>query len=98
MSVQEVNLELLLGRRVRARNGRSVGRIEEFRVERRGDAYEVVEYLLGPGALARRLGVVGRLLRPAPRALIARWDQIDVTDIGRPVLTTTVDQLTERDD
>ncbi len=96
MSGRLINLERLLGRQVRAKNGRPVGRIEEFRVERRDGAYEVVEFLLGPGALVRRLGIVGRLFGRVRGALVARWDQIDLADLDRPTLTTTVDRLAKR--
>jgi hypothetical protein len=90
---REVHVEDLLGRRVRAMNGRPVGRLEEIRAERRGDTHEVTEFLLGTGALFERLSIVRRLFRRAPRTLVARWDQIDVSDPRRPVLTCTVEEL-----
>ena len=89
----ELRLEDLLGRKVRARNGRTIGRIEEVRAEARGDEYEVTEYHLGPGALLERLALVNRLLGRAPQMIIVRWDQLDLTDPRHPRLTCTVDDL-----
>jgi len=94
--VRFVHLEDLLGRRVLAEDGRPVGRIEEIRAERRGDDYELTQYLLGPGALVERLSIVGRLLRRNPRMYVARWDQIDVTAPDRPRLTCPVEELEVR--
>ncbi len=91
--VTEVRLEDLVGRKVRARNGRTVGRIEEVCAEARGDEYEVTEYHLGPGALLERLALVERLLGRAPQTIIVRWDQLDISDPLHPYLTCTVDDL-----
>jgi len=88
-----IHLEDLLGRGVLAEDGRRVGRIEEIRAERRGDDYEVTEYLLGPGALVERLSIVHRLLGRQPRMSVARWNQIDITAPGRPRLTCPFDEL-----
>jgi len=88
-----VRLQDLLGRRVRARDGRVVGRIEEVRAERRGDDHEVIEYRLGPGALAERLALARRLLGGRRETLIARWDQLDIREPRHPALTCSVDEL-----
>jgi hypothetical protein len=88
-----VHLEDLLGRRVEAADGQLVGRIEEVRAERRGDDYELTEYLLGTGALLERLSIVSRLLRRERRTYIARWDQMDITTPARPRLTCRIDEL-----
>jgi sporulation protein YlmC with PRC-barrel domain len=82
-----VHVQDLLGRPVQARDGRVVGRIEELRVDRNGDDYEVREYLLGPGALFERLALVKRAFHQHPRTLVARWDQIDISDPRAPKLT-----------
>jgi hypothetical protein len=80
--------EQLLNRRVRATNGRVVGRIEELRVERRDDRYEVMEYVLGAGGLLERLAIVTRsFFGYRPRSLVARSDQIDLTHPNGPRLT-----------
>ncbi len=88
-----VRVEELLSRRVRDQNGRVVGRIEEIRVDRRGDAYEVVAYLLGPGALVERLALVRRWFGGTPETLIVRWDQIDVSHPESPRLTCAIEEL-----
>jgi hypothetical protein len=91
-----VRLEDLVGRRVRTPQGAVVGRIEEVRAERRGDDHEVIEYLIGPGALRERLALVRRLPGRA-RTLVARWDQIDIHRPESPTLTCSVEELTHVD-
>lgn len=90
-----VHLEDLLGRRVHDANGQVVGRIVEFRGERRRSGeLEVIECLLGPGAFLERLAIVNRLIRRrAPKVIVARWDQIDLSRPHRPTLTCTRGQL-----
>ena len=92
MSV-ELRLEDLLGRRVRATNGRVIGRIEEMRAERHGRDLEVRQVLIGPGALVERLVLVSRLLRRTPKPILARWDQIDLDPAGDARLTCAVADL-----
>jgi sporulation protein YlmC with PRC-barrel domain len=91
-----VRLEDLVGRRVRDANGAVVGRLEEVRARRRDDEHEVVEYLIGPGALRERLALVGRMLGRTPM-LRARWDQIDIRRPESPTLTCPVEELTHVD-
>ena len=94
---RHVRLEELLGKRVVAADGTSVGRLEEVRVERRGDDYEVSEYLVGTGALFERLAFVRRLLGREVRAIVVRWDQLDITGHKHLRLLCTVAELkTER--
>jgi hypothetical protein len=88
-----VRLQDLVGARVRTREGRVVGRIEEVRAERRGDDHEVIEYRLGRGALAERLALARQLLGRRSDTLIARWDQLDIRDPHRPTLTCGVEEL-----
>jgi hypothetical protein len=90
---QLVHLEDLLGRRVETENGALVGRIEEVRAERRGNDYEVTEFLLGSGALVERLSIVTRVFGSRPRTLVARWDQIDISRPTAPRLTCAIDDL-----
>jgi hypothetical protein len=86
--VSTVRAERLLNCPVRARNGRVIGRIQELRVESRGDRYDVVAYVLGPGGLLERWAIVARTFwGHRAQALVARWDQIDLTDPARPRLT-----------
>ena len=88
-----VRVEDLIGRRVRERSGRSVGRIEEIRAEQRGERWEVTEYHLGTGAMLERLAIVGHLFGPQSDTIIARWDQIDLQRPDSPVLTCPVGEL-----
>src|ERR1051325_5993402 len=64
MTARELNVELLLSRRVYALNGRRIGRIEEIRAEKRGRECYVAEYLVGGYALFERLAgwVIGRAI------------------------------------
>ena len=85
----QVKAESLLNRRVRAKNGKVVGRIQELRVEQRGDRYEVLEYVLGVGGLLERWAI-GYF---RTEALVARWDQIDLTHANGPRLTCSQAEL-----
>jgi len=92
---RELHLAHLLGRRVRDRNGRVVGRLEEFRARREGNYWVVAEYDIGPTAVlerlaARHLGITwpGRVY-----GYRATWDQVDLADPDRPTLTCEVDEL-----
>ena len=91
-----VRLEDLLGRSVTAEDGRRVGRIEEVRVEKHGDDYEISEFLLGAGALLERLSIIHRLLGRQPRTYIAQWDQVDITRPEHPRLTCPAEELKVR--
>jgi len=97
----EVRVQELLGRRVLAKNGRPVGRIEEIRAEPRGRVLAVEEFLVGPDAALERLAA--SILARALRLVIGggrkgsgyrvKWSQIDLADPRRPRLTCTVDEL-----
>jgi len=99
--VQQVRLQELLGRRVLARNGRPIGRIEEIRAAPRGRELAVEEVLVGPDAALERLSasLLGRALRLVVggegrrSGYRVRWGQIDLADPRRPRLTCTVDEL-----
>jgi hypothetical protein len=93
---RRVRLQDLVGARVRSLSGEVVGRIEEVRAERRDDDHEVVEYLLGTGALLERLALVHRLFGRQPVKLVVRWDQLDIADPACPRLTCAMDELHER--
>lgn len=93
-NTRELRLERVLGRRVLARNGKAVGRIEEFRAERQADGFLVTEYVLGVEGLLERLHVGLRLLlRMSKGGRVARWDQIDLRDPEHPRLTCSEDEL-----
>ena len=95
--MSEIRLEDLLGRRVKDRDGQVIGRIEEVHVEQSVDGpagdYEITEYLLGPGALLERLSLLNRLLGRAPKTLVVRWDQLDITNPSEPRLTCDAGDL-----
>jgi len=98
MAGREIHLELLLGRKVIAKNGKSIGRIEEIRAVRRGRQLLIEEYLVGNYAMLERLSAFS-----IARALIkqfnarrggfrVRWDKLDVSDY-EPRLKCTLDEL-----
>src|SRR4051794_257365 len=100
MASREVHLELLLGKRVYALNGRAVGRIEEARAELHDGSGSVNEFLIGTYSFFERLsaweigrailGVFGSSLKSGYRV---RWDQIDFRNPQRPSLTCDVSDL-----
>jgi len=89
-----IRVQDLLGRAVRTDRGRVVGRIEEIRVAKHGEAYEVTDYLLGTGALFERMAVATRWLRRRPKRIVARWDQVDVSRPDAPTLLCAPEELT----
>jgi hypothetical protein len=88
-------LDRVLGRHVLAANNRRIGRIEEFRAERRDDSWEVTEFVIGAAGLFERLGLGVRLILGMARGTgyVARWDQIDLSSPDRPRLTCSVEDL-----
>src|ERR1044072_4082140 len=100
MAHSELNVEMLLSRRVYALNGRNIGRIEEVRAEWRGSECVVTEYLVGVYAVFERLSGwrIGRAvlrLLPAKRGAGYRvpWNQLDLADPERPRLRCSVEEL-----
>jgi sporulation protein YlmC with PRC-barrel domain len=101
MSKREVHVELLLGKRVFALNGKSIGRIEEIRaeVETRNSCF-VTEFMVGTYALFERLSAL-TIGRAVLQALGARrkqgwripWNQLDLSDWQRPKLLCKVEEL-----
>jgi sporulation protein YlmC with PRC-barrel domain len=101
MPKQEINLELLVGKRVYGLNGRSIGHVEEIRAElRKGECY-VEEYLVGAYAVAERLAAlsIGRAILRLFGATRKHegyrvpWDKLDLTDPERPRLLCGVGEL-----
>jgi hypothetical protein len=99
--MREINAELLLGRRVLAPGGRSVGRIEEIVAEPQGSVLAVREYHLGSYALMERLAAT-----PFGRAMLdffygsgigqgyrVPWDKLDLTDPEKPRLLCALADL-----
>jgi len=90
----EINIELLLGAKVRDIDGKNVGRIEELRVERDEKSCLVDAYLIGMSALIERLSA-WTLVRPVRRFLNSRnlysvyrvpWQDMDLSDPRHPRL------------
>lgn len=101
MAKQEVNLELLIGRRVRALNGKSIGHLEEIRAELKEGECFVEEYLVGAYAVFERLAAlsIGRaILRlfgatRKHRGYRVPWNKLDLTDWERPRLLCAIEEL-----
>ena len=101
MKRQEIHLELLLGKRVFALNGQSIGRLEEVRAElnARGSCF-VTEFLIGSYAVLERLSA-WRMGRAIMRTLHVgrkegyrvRWEQLDLSDPRRPTLVCEINDL-----
>jgi sporulation protein YlmC with PRC-barrel domain len=90
----QIAVELLIGRKVLDMDGESVGRIEEFRVERQHNALLVEAYLIGASAVIDRLSAwtlvrpIGRLLRMQHvfRVYEVPWQEMDLSDPEQPRL------------
>src|ERR1041385_3249317 len=101
MSKKELHVELLLGRRVFALNGKSIGRIEEIRaeVDSRHSCF-VTEFLIGKYAFLERLSALS-IGRAILQTLGARedegwripWDMLDLSDWEQPRLLCKVNEL-----
>jgi hypothetical protein len=90
-----LRLDRLLGRMVLTANNHKLGRVEEFRAERRGTQWVITEYIIGTAGLLERLGASSRLLLGLARVggVVARWDQLDLTNPDCPRLTCAVGDL-----
>jgi len=90
-----VRLDRLVGRKVLTANNRLLGRVEEFRAERRGHGWVITGYVVGSSGLFERLGLGVRLLLGMKHGggFIVRWDQLDVTHPERPRLVCAVEDL-----
>ena len=101
MAKQEINLELLVGRRVYGLNGKSIGHLEEICAELNEGECLVTEYLVGAYAVVERLAAlsIGRaILRlfgatKKHEGYRVPWDKLDLTDPKRPHLLCGVDEL-----
>jgi sporulation protein YlmC with PRC-barrel domain len=106
MPKQEIKLELLVGRRVFAQNGRSIGRLEEIAGELRQGRCFVTEFHVGSYAMFERLsaGMMGRAIirslgpfRPRGGYRVP-WDKLDLSDPKRPRLLCKVSELIRLND
>jgi hypothetical protein len=89
-----IRLEDLVGSRVVALNGRTVAHVVEVCSERRDGEHQIVAYLLGTGALIERWSLTAGLFGK-PKKLVARWNQLDISDPRRPRLTCPFDEIEE---
>jgi sporulation protein YlmC with PRC-barrel domain len=100
MSKRQLHVELLLGEKVFAMNGVSIGRLEEIRTEVNRGHYYVTEFLVGSYAVLERLAA-WRIGRAVLRVIGAqrkegyriRWDLLDLSDLQRLKLVCEVDEL-----
>ena len=95
-----LHAELLLGRKVLALNGQSIGRLEEIRTRTSRGYFFVSEFLVGSYAVLERLAAwsIGRaVLRvlgaKRQEGYRIRWDQLDLSDPQQPRLICSVDEL-----
>jgi len=90
-----LRLDRLVGREVYTGNNRRLGRLEEFRAERRGDDWVIREYVVGTAGLLERLGLGVRLILGINRSdgYVVRWDQLDLSEPTRPRLTCSMEDL-----
>jgi len=105
---REVAVHHLLGRTVRDPNGRTVGRVEELRVEielhEQGNDYVVTEFHVGSfGAIESVAGphfarqLLHRLGRfAAYNSHRIPWDRLDLSDPHHPKSLDTVEELNAR--
>ena len=100
MSKRELHVELLLGEKVFAMNGVSIGRLEEIRTEVNRGQFYVTEFLVGSYAVLERLAAwrIGRAVLRVVRAqrkegYRIRWEQLDLSDPRRLRLLCEVDEL-----
>jgi sporulation protein YlmC with PRC-barrel domain len=105
MSVREIRVSELVGRRVRDRNGRSIGRVEELicEIELRPDGrdYVVRELHVGAAGLLEAIGG-SALMRSLARTLgrgagytrhRVPWEVMNLTDPTRPTVTVRREEL-----
>lgn len=100
MPKREIHIELLLGKRVFALNGRSIGRLEEIRTELNNGACFVTEFMVGSYAMLERLSSLS-IVRGILQFIGARrkggyripWDKLDFSNPERPRLLSSVTEL-----
>ena len=96
----EINVELLLGKKVTGPSSRKVGRIEEITAElRKGEAY-VTEFHIGAYAFFERvaslsigrpiLSLLGSWIK---KSYVVPWDKLDLSDPAHPKLTCSATEL-----
>ncbi len=100
--MSEINLEILIGRRVVDAHGEKVGRIEEVVAVEHGDELVVREYLVGTYGFAQRFSLYGiglrflRLFGARTRVTDSKripWNKLDLGDPEHPRLTCAKEEL-----
>jgi sporulation protein YlmC with PRC-barrel domain len=106
MTTREIRVTDLIGRRVRDRDGRSIGRVEELvcEIDLRADGRDYVVRELHVGALAFVEAVGGSALARALFRMVGRgsgytryrvpWEALDLTDVERPRVRISREEMT----
>ena len=101
MAKQEIHVERLIGKRVYALNGRSIGRLQEMRAEMERNQCYVQEFLVGSYAMFERLSALslGRTLLAlfglgkGRNGYRVPWSELDLSDPEHPRLRCKVSEL-----
>lgn len=100
MTRQQVHVELLLGEKVFALNGQTIGRLEDIRTETNRGHFFVSEFMVGSYAVLERLAAwrIGRALlhvlgAKRKEGYRIRWDQMDLSNPEHLRLLCEVDEL-----
>ena len=94
--MRNLNIEMLIGRRVCDANGETVGRIEEFKATVHGKRCYIDEFHVGTAALLERLGISGAQLMGwtiARKPLRIPWQKLDLSDPEHPRLRCAKEEL-----
>jgi sporulation protein YlmC with PRC-barrel domain len=102
MAAKEIQLEMLLGRRVFGLNGKSIGHLEEIVADLRKGQCFVEEFHVGSYAVLERLASwsIGRAalkIFGADKGYRVPWDKMDLTDAERPRLLCPLGELKKID-
>ena len=95
--MNEINLDLLIGREVIGADGRELGRIEEVLGATQEGELVVTDYLIGARGFLRRFGITSlglfgvRLHKPKR----IPWRSMDLSDPEHPRTTERLDDLKE---
>ena|SRR5690349_10919818 len=99
MPTGELHVEQLLGKKVRDRDGRVVGRLEEFHVEVVDGEHVVTEFLIGPAAVLQRIGVfltqlpLFGVIPMQKKEYCVSWALMDFSNPDRPNVRARRDDL-----
>jgi sporulation protein YlmC with PRC-barrel domain len=104
MKAREINLELLIGKKVLDSEGKPLGRIEEIHLKAEGKDLVIDEYVVGSQGLLEGLAAVPFRFRLFPFARHKRfgpvhaipWDKMDLHKPEKPRATCTKAELLKR--